>query len=149
MTSRKVTEEEIETVTVYSDKLVLHRVLEKYQSQDGLTRYRFTPQFVKHMQQFIQFQEDNPEFRKDENGKELGEVDGIMLALTMYFVVNRRLDRSPQPYLEIDIKHLLDESLTLLDKMTETDDDIQELMEMSKVVLTQVRLLWLDRDSKK
>jgi hypothetical protein len=66
----------------------------------------------------------------------------------LYFVVNRRLDRSPQPDLEIDWKHLLDESQTLLDKTTETDEGTQELMQMTKVVLSQISLLYNENEER-
>jgi hypothetical protein len=52
MTTEYVTDEEVEEVGVWADRLVLYRVFEKRLESDGKTRYFLTSRFKHHLKQF-------------------------------------------------------------------------------------------------
>jgi hypothetical protein len=137
----KVQDEKIELVGITADKLVLHRVFERYQSEDQMIRYRLTKAFWNHMQQFIRFGDENPDLMEG-----LDESGIITKALLMYFAANRKLNESRQNSLSIDMYELLQETKNVLSD-SQVYDNTLELRQMSGLVLSQVCLL--DMESKK
>lgn len=132
--TEEVKEEEIEDVGIHADKLVLHKVLEKYQSHNGIIRYRLTWQFIQHMKQFYKYEEEYPETTEN-----LDDIEIVMLVLLMYFAAYRKLNESRQPSMELDFSELFAEADRVLNAMN--DEDLSGLGGMCKVVLSQMILL--------
>jgi len=140
--TEEVTEEEIEDVGIHADKLVLHKVLEKYQSHNGIIRYRLTLQFIQHMKQFYTYEEEYPETTEN-----LDDIETVVLVLLMYFASYRKLNESRQTSIELDFSELFAEADRLLGAMN--DEDLSGLRGMSKVVLGHMILLSSRKDKSK